>query len=230
MNKPRRIWFAAAFFIALQGRAWAAQSCGFSGSFTVNNRVIPPFTTQSCGFSGSFTVNNRVVPPNIAQSCGFSGSFTINNTIVPPSCALSGTFTIDNRAVPCYPGSPCDDTEACTTGDTCDAGHACVGTLECRLYGDLALAYCLIDVDDLLCALDGFSGIPPCDALGDIVASDFSCGPDGLDDVSDLLAVLDAFSGLGRCSTDLSPCVSWGTPCGGPGGVCEPACPHPCPP
>jgi len=101
------------------------------------------------------------------------------------------------------PEAACDDGDACTTNDTCNAQAACGGTPIVALYGDVHPpgGNGVIDVDDLLCVLDGFSGIAPCDALSDI----FSCGGNGVIDVDDILAELDAFSGTY-------------------------ACPHPCPP
>lgn len=70
----------------------------------------------------------------------------------------------------------------------------------CRLYGDIAAGYCLVDVDDVLAALDGFV-----DPIAVPEADIEPCGGDGDVDVDDILGGLDAFSG---------------------GNVC----PHPCPP
>ncbi len=73
----------------------------------------------------------------------------------------------------------------------------------CQLYADLSPpgGDCFVDVGDVLCSLDCFSGVPPCSNVGDISP----CGGDGFCDVGDVLATLDAFGGTY-------------------------ACPHPCPP
>jgi len=72
----------------------------------------------------------------------------------------------------------------------------------CQLYGDVfpVGGDCVIDVDDLLITLDGFSD-PDAHPETDIAP----CGGNGVIDVDDILAELDAFSGIF-------------------------ACPHPCPP
>jgi len=75
----------------------------------------------------------------------------------------------------------------------------------CQQYGDIEppgsgswAGDCDVDVDDILCALAGFSNPPDC-ATGDLEP----CGGDGDIDVDDLLAILDAFSGLPACP---APC------------------------
>lgn len=52
----------------------------------------------------------------------------------------------------------------------------------------------LVDVDDILCVLDGFVDIGLCNSA-DIAP----CGGNGLIDVDDILAVLDAFTGIETC-------------------------------
>jgi len=56
----------------------------------------------------------------------------------------------------------------------------------------------IIDVDDILCLLDGFANLLLC-PKADIAP----CSGNGLVDVDDILAVLDAFSGKPMCP---NPC------------------------
>jgi len=76
---------------------------------------------------------------------------------------------------------------------------------ECRLYGDVVpqsapVGNCVVDLDDLLCVLDGFADPATCPG------ADLSpCGGDARVDLDDILAELDAFTGVYHC-------------------------PHPCPP
>jgi hypothetical protein len=59
-----------------------------------------------------------------------------------------------------------------------------------------------VDVDDILCCLDTFSGIfVTCSLIGtDLMGID----PNEIIDVDDILAALDAFQGIGYTGT--SPC------------------------
>jgi hypothetical protein len=50
-----------------------------------------------------------------------------------------------------WPGSPLVD----------GCGH-------CRLYGDVVPAECDVNTDDIVCALDGFGNLPPCDLIADV--------------------------------------------------------------
>ncbi len=68
-----------------------------------------------------------------------------------------------------------------------------------RPYGDLVRSG-VVDIGDLLCALNGFSNAALCPG-GDIAP----CGGDGVQDVGDLLAVLDAFAGVFACP---GPCAA----------------------
>jgi len=93
-----------------------------------------------------------------------------NQNTVPDDCDLASGFSQDGNA----DGVP--DECACVTipyGDLDDTG--------------------VVDVGDVLCALDGFSDPQSCDA--DIAP----CGGDGVIDVGDILAVLSAFSGQPTC-------------------------------
>jgi len=64
-----------------------------------------------------------------------------------------------------------------------------------QLYGDLvAIEGRVVDVDDILCCLDGFSDPQLCPQ-----ADVHPCGGNGVLDVDDILAALDAFSGFFAC-------------------------------
>jgi len=60
---------------------------------------------------------------------------------------------------------------------------------------------CLVDIDDLLCALRDFADPLDCPGDGDI----FPCGGNGIVDVDDLLAVLSAFAGIAACPPPCPP-------------------------
>ncbi|MEK6676223.1 MAG: hypothetical protein AABZ47_11300 [Planctomycetota bacterium] len=81
------------------------------------------------------------------------------------------------------------------TGGFWSVGIPCV----CQLYADI-IQSCVVDVDDLICLLNGFAVFADCPA-GDLAP----CGGSGLIDVDDLISLLEAFSG-------------------------NYLCPHPCPP
>ena len=98
------------------------------------------------------------------------------------------------------PNAACDDGDACTVNDVCSDG-LCAGTFECRVYGDVAPAYCVVDVDDILYVLDGFAD-PPSFPNADIEPC---VTGDGDVDVDDILGVLDAFSGNALCSDPCPP-------------------------
>ncbi len=121
----------------------------------------------------------------------------------------------------CFSDGSCQDLERCQcmaqNGTSAGAGSLCANQdsngdgiddtcdtcTSCQLYADLSPpgGDCNVDVGDILCSLDCFSGVPPCSDVGDISP----CGGDGFCDVGDVLAALDSFAGIY-------------------------ACPHPCPP
>lgn len=109
-------------------------------------------------------------------------------TIPPTSADVNGSLVPDECEV-CATIDECNDADPCTLDD-CGAGlcnHAA------RLFGDVD-ASGVIDVDDLLCLLNGFS-VP-----GSCPGSDlFPCEGDGLIDIDDLLAGLYAFTGVDVC-------------------------------
>lgn len=74
--------------------------------------------------------------------------------------------------------------------DSAAWGDVC---LSCRPFGDVT-ADAVVDLDDVLCVLDAFSG-QPC-PLADIMP----CAGDALVDLQDIVAVLDAFQGTAACS------------------------------
>lgn len=93
----------------------------------------------------------------------------------------------------------CNDSDGCTIDDACSGG-SCSGTFQCRLYGDVSAALCIVDVDDLLYVLDGFAD-PPSFPAADLEP----CTGDGDVDVDDLLAELDAFAGSPACPDPCAP-------------------------
>jgi choice-of-anchor B domain-containing protein len=82
-----------------------------------------------------------------------------------------------------------------------------VSSLDCGcitvLFGDVfpATGDGSIDLDDVLCTLDGFSGLSNCPG-----ADIFPCGGNGLVDLDDVLSVLAAFAGEADCP---GPCVAF---------------------
>jgi len=119
-----------------------------------------------------------------------------------------------------YPGNADADGQIDLLSGSTSACCPPVGCGGCQLHGDIAplpAARCLIDVDDLLCALDGFSGTGPaaCQAASDIAG----CGPNGVVDVDDILTVLAAFSGIFDCPAPCPPGACIGNFPGGPVGT-----------
>lgn len=110
-----------------------------------------------------------------------------------PPCVV-GSFCLEesDRCVDCLNHADCDDALFCTE-DRCVNG-ACEN--ERILYGDGNLDG-VIDLNDILCVLDGFAGnFKRCEfATLDIAG----CAPNHLIDLSDIIAVLDAFAGLENC-------------------------------
>jgi len=70
----------------------------------------------------------------------------------------------------------------------------------CRVYGDLRSPFCVVDVADLGCVLQGFIDFAEC-PQADIAP----CGGDGVLDVDELIAILAAFEGEYLCSPNDCP-------------------------
>ncbi len=101
----------------------------------------------------------------------------------PPTFAQCG--------VPCVDNVICDDADICTT-DLCLAGF-CSNTV---FYGDVDHNL-TVNLFDLFCVLDGFSGIFTTCSFAD---NDIEpCGGNGTLNLFDLFAVLDVFSGIDPC-------------------------------
>ncbi|MEK6675647.1 MAG: hypothetical protein AABZ47_08340 [Planctomycetota bacterium] len=86
--------------------------------------------------------------------------------------------------------------------DTADADCGCG---PCQLYADIypigpPAGSCVVDLDDLLCLLQGF--VNPLDCAG---ADLYPCGGNGLIDVDDLLALLEAFADNYLCPHPCAP-------------------------
>ncbi|MEK6676557.1 MAG: hypothetical protein AABZ47_13005, partial [Planctomycetota bacterium] len=95
----------------------------------------------------------------------------------------------------CLIDPDCDDAKACTI-DHCDAQLGCTWT-PVPLFGDIfpTIGDCLVDIDDLVCMLNGFAEPPQCPAA-DIIP----CGQgNGTIDVDDLIALLLAFADEPLC-------------------------------
>lgn len=99
-----------------------------------------------------------------------------------------GTYLVD----------PCDDGDSCTW-DQC-AGGACTHTD--NIFGDVNHDG-TVDIFDILCVLDGFSGVFAACTYDDVNIA--PCTPDVPVDIFDILAVLDAFSGLNLCNCPAGP-------------------------
>jgi hypothetical protein len=96
----------------------------------------------------------------------------------------------------CVADAECDDADACTchrcAGGCCTAMPIEYGNVNCAGPANAA------DLDDVLCALDGFGNQAFC-PHADI---DPPCSGDGVINLDDLLAVLDAFGGLDPCGCE----------------------------
>jgi len=105
--------------------------------------------------------------------------------------------------LPCEQLSDCPPNATGCTGSIGNPGLCVCTTPSGPCYGDVfpppPNGNHVVDIDDILCALDGFTNFSLC-PQSDI----FPCGGNGIIDVDDLLAILDAFSGIAQC----------GVPCG----------------
>jgi len=145
------------------------------------------------------------------------------DTFDPFTCLQDKPFT-EREGRFCVSSScagKCGDGNACTL-DTCadvDAGQGCVHHPVLVRYGDLTDDG-VVDVDDIICSLDGFSGFFECPCSSD--RTDIApCGGNGVTDVDDIVAVLDTFLGYLPCGEDCpSPSYCLGTF----GEVCPAAC------
>ncbi|MEK6677058.1 MAG: hypothetical protein AABZ47_15570 [Planctomycetota bacterium] len=91
----------------------------------------------------------------------------------------------------------CDDEDSCTI-DLCNPSTgACLhNRIEC-VYADIAPSNgrdCLVNVDDVLCAIEGFRNEARCPR-----ADVYPCSPDGIITITDVLAVIETFEGHPPC-------------------------------
>jgi hypothetical protein len=126
---------------------------------------------------------------------------------IPEDCNDGNPCTTDSCAgAACQfanNSNPCDDGDSCTRNDLCSEG-ACSGTVAPVLYADIypALGDLDVNLDDILCCLDGFSDFFLC-PQGDI----HPCPPnnDGKIDLDDITSVLDTFAGFPPCEDPCPP-------------------------
>ncbi|MEK6676891.1 MAG: hypothetical protein AABZ47_14715 [Planctomycetota bacterium] len=86
-----------------------------------------------------------------------------------------------------------------TLGNGAQIAGGFMGAFACESYADL-IPSCLVDLDDLICMLNGFAVNAAC-PQGDIAP----CGGSGKIDVDDLIALLQAFAGYFLCPHACSP-------------------------
>ncbi len=173
------------------------------------NSDSPQFETQDCVWEGTFFVRDDG-STNYADSAHFTLRFTnlpaaqanadCNGNNFPDVCdsANGSSPDINCDAVPdecqCSPAD-CADADICTN-DICSPGLACTHDAIALLqYGDTDISGA-VDVGDILCVLDGFSGCFRCP----LERVDLTpCSGDSKVDVGDVLAALDAFAGTAAC-------------------------------
>lgn len=129
----------------------------------------------------------------------------------PDACDIFDGITVDvnpTNGIPdeceflsCSTHDDCDDENVCTH-DACNIGNGiCLENLP-RKYGDVNFDL-TIDVFDILCVLDGFSGVFTVCSRSNVDLA--PCPQDQIIDVFDILGVLDAFAGLNACSCPAGP-------------------------
>jgi len=176
--------------------------------------VFPPICAGDCMGSPSDACRGftRCYPGEICDlecACG------------PPAeaCCMGNGSCVDVDPVRCvqvYGGTAQGPGTMClgdNNGDGID--DACCLPCGCQRYGDIATdaggeGDCAVDLNDILCELDGFGSIASCPA-----ADIYPCGGDGTVDLNDILAVLDAFGGSYACPHPNPP-----RPCCLPTGEC----------
>lgn len=118
---------------------------------------------------------------------------------VIPAALKTRKLTIIVAEATCVDQDDCDDDDVCTW-DQC-TGSGCTHTS--NIYGDVNHDG-VVDVFDILCVLDGFSGAFSTCTFPDVDLQGCPAG-DGVVDVFDILAVLDAFSGVNSCGCPAGP-------------------------
>ncbi|NOT00237.1 MAG: right-handed parallel beta-helix repeat-containing protein [Phycisphaerales bacterium] len=145
---------------------------------------------------GDSIVTERV-PLDLAGQMRFTDVATAPQTgvaFLPDYASIADIGALEAAAPPCVGADDCNDGDVCTHG-TCGAGEC--GNAP-RPFGD-ANADALVDIFDILCVLDGFSG----NFNGPCARSNVDLAPcpggDGAIDVFDILGALDGFAGVDAC-------------------------------
>lgn len=124
-----------------------------------------------------------------------------------------GSLTAAPTGCPCTTLVDCRNT-ACMDDNGCNHATCVSGTCvyTCERYGDVQPpgGNGVVNLDDILCILSGFSNFPSCPN-----ADINPCGGNGVINLDDILAVLSAFSGANPCT-----CTENGTPGGGVSPLC----------
>jgi len=146
------------------------------------------------GFDGSTASGNWTIKlvDTFPSDAGVLSDWTlvVETPNQPPvSEDVNGNGIPDECEEICATVAECNDDNACTLDD-CTNGlcvHPVTG------YGDVNGSG-LVDLDDILCVLDGFAASVDC-----VNADIYPCQPNGLIDIDDILAELDAYNGDGAC-------------------------------
>lgn len=177
MNAPRIMGFLIALAAAAIAAEVAHVALAAHASDAQPSSPLSPDTPPAAGPGNVFTIRSATVSAGAARSSG--GPFDSSSSSGQPAAGemSGGDFTMGAGIV---------------------ATVSCGG---CQLFGDIQPAFgnCTVNLDDILCVLNGFGAFPNCPG-GDLVP----CGGNGIVNLDDILAVLAAFGG-------------------------NYACPHPCP-
>ncbi len=174
-----------------------------------NNNLVPDSCDLAMGI-GEDCTNNGVMDEcepdcdtsGTADSCDVASGLAAdcNGNGIPDTCDIASSVSRDcnGDGVPdecpgCVADCECNDLDACTA-DRCVSG-TCVRTA--GQYGDVDHNG-TVNVFDLFCTLDGFSGDLSACALGDLDVE--PCEGNGSINIFDLFAVLDTFSGNVLCN------------------------------
>lgn len=148
--------------------------------------------------AASFVVGDFVMPTSDVR-VRFSTADVPNNSVTEAGIDV---FVVERFAcVACEGTEGCDDNDACTQSDAC-ISELCVGTYAQVLYADIN-SDSERDLDDLLCLLDGLSGLLDCPGVSPEDLDIAPCVPDGDLNLGDLIAMLDAVAGSFACD---DPC------------------------
>lgn len=144
-------------------------------------------------------VEEAVPPsPDVPSAAGPGNVFTLRSATVTGGAAQSSGGPFDSSSSSGQPAAGQMSGGDFSMSAGIVAAASCGG---CQLYGDIRPAYgnCTVNLDDIICVLNGFAAFPNCPG-GDLIP----CGGNGIVNLDDILAVLAAFGG-------------------------NYACPHPCP-